>query len=141
MDFWHGRRDVRELRARVDQAFRLARQQAAAGPPAYPAPMDFGASPEGFTIALDLPGVDRESLDVRAEHGALIVTGRKLADEADGTTVLRRERTYGTFTRTIPLPDEADLTQVTAKLKNGELQIKVGRRAEAEGRRIEVVVE
>ena len=58
-----------------------------------------------------------------------------------GARVLRRERQYGVFSRMIPLPDEADLSQVTAKLKDGELHIQVGRQAQAGPRRIEVMAD
>ena len=139
--FWNGRRELRDLRARVDQAFRLAAQRQHCRPATLAPPTDFVAAAGGFHIALDLPGVSRESLQVQVEHGALVVTGDKAAPETEGTRVLRRERSYGPFARTIALPDEADLSQVTAKLKDGELHIIGGRRVEAAARRIEVGVE
>ena len=140
--FWDGRREIRELRARMDQAFRLARQQQPCRAAQFAPPVDFAVEPDGFALTFDLPGVARESFEVKVEHGALVVSGEKPApEEEEGVRTLRRERSYGAFNRTIPLPDEADLSQVTAKLKDGELQIKVGRRAEGTARRIEVVVE
>ncbi|MCE5239560.1 Hsp20/alpha crystallin family protein [bacterium] len=137
--FWDGRREIRELRARMDQAFRLATQRQPSRQAALAPPLDFAADAEGFHVALDLPGVTRESLNVQAEHGALVVTGDKRAPEAGERRVLRQERAYGPFARTMPLPEEADLSQVTASLKDGELHITVGRKAEAAARRIEVV--
>jgi len=139
--FWDGRRELRELRARVDRAFRLAAQRQHCRPATLAPPTDFVAAADGFHIAVDLPGVSRESISVQADHGVLVVTGDKAAVEAEGARVLRRERSYGPFCRTIPLPDEADLSQVTAKLKDGELHLTVGRRAETAPIRIEVVVE
>jgi len=138
--FWDARREIRELRARMDQAFRLARQQTR-GAVALAPPLDFAAAADGFRVTLDLPGVSRDSLEVTVEQGALVVTGEKSEPEVGEGRVLRRERGYGPFARTIPLPEEADLSHVTAKLKDGELQVTVGRKMEAAARRIEVVTE
>jgi len=139
--FWDARREIRELRARMDQAFRLARQQQAAAAGQLAPPLDCHVGPEGFTLIFDVPGVDRASLNVKVEHGVLTVTGEKPAADDATTRVLRRERAYGTFRRTIPLPEDADPSQVTAKLQDGELRISIGRQAEAGPRRIEVVAE
>jgi HSP20 family protein len=138
---WHGRRELRELRARVDQAFRLAQQRHAQRASGHSPAMDLAGDDNEFVVTLDLPGISRESLDVRVDHGALLVTGEKPEPEQPPAQALRRERDFGTFSRVVPLPDEADLAQVSAKLAHGELVIRIGRKAQAAPRRIDVVVE
>ncbi len=138
--YWDARREMRELRARMDQAFRLARQQARAASVLAP-PLDLTVDAEGFAAVVDLPGVARDSLTVQVERGAVTITGDKPAPETPEGRVLRRERAYGAFRRTIALPEEADLAQVTAKLKDGELRVRVGRKVEAGPRRVEVVTD
>lgn len=138
---WDPRREIRELKARVEQAFRQAQhQERVCRPGAQIAPpTDYAVGAEGFSISLDLPGVRREDLDIQVERGALLISGTKPpAEQPEGAAVLRRERTYGAFRRAVPLPDEADVANVTATLKHGELRVTVGRQAEAGPRRVEI---
>lgn len=142
--YWDTRREIRELRARVEQAFRAAQQQERVCRPAgMLAPVvDLMSDERGLVVLVDLPGVARDDVEVQVERGALVISGTKQMDEGDeNPVVLRRERAYGTFSRTIPLPDEADLSQVTAKLRHGELEVRIPRLAEAGVRKVEVVVE
>lgn len=127
------------MKARVEQAFRCAQHQERVCRPAGQVlpPVDFTATADGFTVTLDLPGVRREDLDIQVERGALVISGNKALGNGEGS-VLRRERTYGTFKRALPLPDEADVSQVTASLKHGELRVKVGRRVAEAARRVEI---
>lgn len=137
--YWDTRREIRELRAKVEQAFRMAQQQERVCRPAgtLAPPADLIADEQGLTILVDLPGVRKDEVDVQVERGALVISGTKTMEEGE-EAVLRRERVYGSFSRTIPLPDEADLEQVTAKLRQGELEVRVGRKAEAGKRKVEV---
>lgn len=142
--YWDPRREIRELRARVEQAFRTAHcQERTCRPAGLLAPaVDMLAGPEGYRILLDLPGTGREDLNIHVERGALTISGKKpMLQQPEGGTVVRRERTYGAFSRTVPLPDEADLNQVTARLRHGELEIVIGRRTESAPRRVEITEE
>ncbi|MEN6549694.1 MAG: Hsp20/alpha crystallin family protein [Armatimonadia bacterium] len=142
--YWDTRREIRELRARVEQAFRAAQQQERVCRPAGTlAPVvDLMSDERGLVVLVDLPGVAKDDVEVQVERGALVISGTKQMEEGDESpVVLRRERTYGTFSRTIPLPDEADLSQVSAKLRQGELEVRIPRLAEAAPRKVEVVVE
>jgi HSP20 family protein len=140
--YWDPRREIREMRARVEQAFRCAQQQERVCRTAgQVVPLaDFASGSAGFELSLDLPGVRREDLEIQIERGALVISGTKTLPETAGT-VLRRERTYGTFKRALPLPDEADVSQVKASLTQGELKVTIGRKVEAGPRRVEISVE
>lgn len=136
---WDPRRERRELLAEVNRAFRVARQQeAAATAEVVRLPADFIAHADRYEAFVDLPGVKREDLEVQVERGALTLRGKKAPGQGAADRVLRRERQYGQFARLLPLPDDADLGQVTATLKQGELHLTIARRIEAGPRRIEV---
>lgn len=141
--YWEPRREIRELRARVEQAFRLAHQHERTCRPAgtLAPPVDFAADDEGFVVTVDLPGVKREEVQVLAERGALLISGEKKLPETGEGAVLRRERTYGTFCRSIALPDEADLSQVAAKLRQGQLEVRIPRQAPAAPRKVDIIVD
>jgi HSP20 family protein len=137
---WDPQRERRELLAEVNRVFRAARQRAeAVGPQQVtPPPLDFVTTESAYLVAVDLPGVAREAIEVQVERGALSIRGRK-PPSGGSDQVLRRERQYGAFARLIPLPDDADLGDVTATLEAGELVVRIGRRAETGPRRVEVV--
>ena len=86
---------------------------------------------EGLVITLDIPGIEREDVDLKIEGQRMIVTGKRdfIRDHADEEFV-RLERGFGSFTREFELPGEADHDNVTARLENGVLTITVpGRQA------------
>lgn len=136
---WDPQRERRELFAKVSRAFRAARQrdESAGGQPAVHPALDFVTTDRAYVVLMDLPGTPREAIDVQVERGALTIRGKKPAPE--GHRVLRRERPYGPFARLVPLPDDADLADVTATLEAGELVVRIGRRTDAGPRRVEVV--
>lgn len=77
-------------------------------------------------VTAELPGMERGDLSVSVEDGALVVRGEKKQDvrtEEDGC--YRLERSYGSFTRTIPMPENADPNLTLAKFDNGVLTLTV----------------
>lgn len=96
-------------------------------------------------IRADLPpGMDQEDVDVRLSDGALTISGEKKEerDEEEGDYYLS-ERRYGSFRRSIPLPDGIDHDKVGASFRKGVLTIHLPKTAEAreKSKRIEVKAE
>jgi len=91
-----------------------------------------------LVIRADLPGVRQEDIQVDVEAGALTIRGERHEEHEEGEGQNRRtEVTYGSFLRTIPLPEAADVDQATAHFSNGVLEVSVPV-AERRGRRIEI---
>jgi HSP20 family protein len=87
------------------------------------------------------PGVDPSSLEVNLERGLLTIAGKRenaLPQEDEKAAIHINERFEGTFRRVLTLPDDADPDAVTAKCRDGVLQISVQRRASSQPRRITV---
>ena len=81
-------------------------------------------------ICIDLPGVPREAVKVRASHGLLEVSGERTARPADGSgqaSLLYSEQARGTFRRVVPLPPEAVVDELQAHLREGVLEIRMPR--------------
>ena len=106
---------------------------------------------EGWTLQLDVPGVDPAALEVVADERTLIVRGERAAavaetpataapsaDEAATTPRVRRERATGRFERRFRLPATADTEQLAATLTHGVLTLRVPKVAPARPRRIAV---
>jgi HSP20 family protein len=89
-------------------------------------------------IRADLPGVRHEDMDVEVEPGALRIRGERREERHEGEGGYHRnECMYGTFVRTIPLPEGVDAEKVTAHFSNGVLEVTVPA-PERRGRRIEI---
>lgn len=85
-----------------------------------------------LTVRLDAPGLKKEELTVHVAEGVLTVEGeRKHETEEEKNHWYRRERTYGAFHRTVPLPDGVNAKEVKATFRNGVLEVTVPVRAAA----------
>lgn len=87
---------------------------------------------EGYRIALELPGVAEEDVELAVDGGVVTVRGEKKASrEEKGDTWYFSERQYGAFSRSFRLPADADEAKVAAALKDGVLTITAPRRPAA----------
>lgn len=94
---------------------------------------------EGYRVLMDLPGVNRDDLEVTTVEGELSVSGvRHRPELPEGADVVRSERSYGRFRRLLRLPADVDATGVRAKLEEGQLVVTLPRRPEAARQRVEV---
>ena len=101
--------------------------------------VDIKEEKERFVLHADLPGVDRENIDITMEDGVLSIRGeRKLEDVGDGGEYKRVERAHGTFYRRFALPDEADAEKISARCDKGVLEVEIPKRESVQPRRIEV---
>ncbi len=101
---------------------------------------DVESDAAGYTFRFDVPGVAKDDIDIRLEDGVLSVSGKRESDsETTDGTLHRRERVYGSFTRSFKLPRDADSDNVTAKYDNGVLVLTVAKHPSAQPRRIEIV--
>jgi HSP20 family protein len=95
--------------------------------------------PEALLVRVDLPGLAADEIDVTVEDGLLTVDAeRRQEDVEEGEGFIRSELTYGTFFRTIQLPDGADEENIEAVVRNGVLEIRVPIEKRAQGRRVNV---
>ena len=107
---------------------------------------DFGERFNGFSprvnltereneleVTAELPGLTEDDIDITLNRDALILKGEKRQETEDkGDNHYRMERSYGRFSRTIPLPaDVVDKDNVEAEFKNGVLTITLPKLEEA----------
>ena len=101
--------------------------------------VDIKEEPNQFVIHADLPGVDIKDIDITLENGVLTLKGQRAAEKKEETEQYRRvERVRGTFLRRFSLPDVADADKVSAKCKDGVLEVIVLKREAAQPRRIAI---
>jgi HSP20 family protein len=148
---WNPLRDLEELQNRLLGAFdrplgRMALRQDGDDESlrlSQWAPMvDITEDKNEYLIKADLPEVKREDLHVTVENGVLTVTGeRKFEKEEKDKKYHRVERSYGSFTRSFSLPDDADSAKVNAEFKDGVLKVHVAKLEKAKQKAIDVKVE
>lgn len=113
-------------------------------------PMDAWREGQTYRIALDIPGVAPQDIDVQVERNTLTITARRTADFAapekdagGGPTgadaeVLVAERPQGNFTRQLTLGEGLDASRVVAEHRHGVLHLTIPVREQSEARRIPV---
>jgi len=101
--------------------------------------LDVRDAGDHYEITLDLPGVDREDLQITAYEDRLVIQGERRSEwreETDG--VLSAERFFGRFYRQVPLLPDMDGERITAELQNGVLRLTIPKTEPSQGRRIEI---
>lgn len=100
-------------------------------------PIIVSTNEDNVFVRAEIPGIKIGDLDVQAVDAVLTIRGeRRPTAAAEKATYLRRERNYGTFARSIMLPEKVDVEKVTASYKNGILMIILPKAAEAKPKQV-----
>jgi len=85
-------------------------------------------SDDELLLAVDLPGVQRDHLDVSVQAGVLVITGSRPPQVATNQHRLRVvERPLGPFRRVVPLPPGLRTAEMTAQIRDGVLEVRIPR--------------
>ena len=92
-----------------------------------------------LVYAFDLPGIPEDKISVEYDEGALTVSGeRERTEETQGDRFYRFERRFGSFTRTVGLPQGVTEDGIRADYRDGVLEIHVSKPEQPKPRRIQV---
>ena len=101
--------------------------------------VDIVEEKDRFVLRADLPGVERDAINVTMEDSVLTISGERHSESRDEIDGLQRfERVSGRFLRRFSLPETADAQSITAKSANGILEVVIGKLPEVQPRRITV---
>jgi len=101
--------------------------------------LDVWEREDELVYAFDLPGIPQESISLEVENDSLTVSAtRERSDEVEGDRFYRFERRYGTFSRSVGLPQGADPDSVVADYRDGVLEVHVPKPATGKPRRIQI---
>src|SRR6478672_5508136 len=98
---------------------------------------DIYETESGYLIALDLPGIDRQALEIDIDDGRLVVKGTRVVAESRQH---RGERPRGKFLRTYSVPGSVDQAKFAAEYKDGVLQISLPKRTEQKPKKIDIKI-
>lgn len=92
---------------------------------------------EAYLFRADLPGVAEKDLAITVDGNRLTISGKRESEQRrEDETYYAYERSYGSFSRSFTLPDDADLDRVEAELTSGVLNLSVPKRPESQPRTI-----
>ena len=86
--------------------------------------VDFAESDKQFELYIALPGIDKKDVNIDVNNGNLTVSGeRKFDFESKEKTLKSIETKFGVFNRSFKLPENIDISKISAEFKNGILEI------------------
>lgn len=99
-------------------------------------PVEIYETDDHLAFIAELPGFDKDQINITVENGQLILSGERTVDE--NRTYHRNERWYGKFERAFQLPSSVDPDKVEGNLRSGILTITIPKREDARPRQIPV---
>ena len=95
--------------------------------------VDITETEKSYKVVAELPGMDEKNIEVKIANGMLTIKGEKHEEkEEEKQDYYVRERSFGSFERTFPVPDGVDLDKVDASFKKGVLTVTLPKTAEAQ---------
>ncbi len=115
----------REMDALFDNFFRgFAGDPPASRPGTFNPSVDVMEGDGEIIVSAELPGMDEKDIELSVQKDALTIRGEKKAGREDrGRDYFRMERSYGSFSRTIPLSAEVDMDRAGAQFRRGVLKV------------------
>jgi HSP20 family protein len=95
-----------------------------------------------FVVRMELPGIDPQEIDIKVSGGVLSVRGsREQKEETKKRNFYRREIRYGSFERSMPLPEGIKAEDIKATYRDGILELTAAMTKEAAPKEVTVQVE
>ena len=123
----------------VQEKREVERHQEATVPArAFLPPTDIFESDDVLTLVMEMPGVDREAVDVNVENDVLRVEGRLDFSKYEGMQPVYTEYNVGHYRRSFSLSSKIDQDRISAQMQDGVLTLVLPKAEEAKPRRISV---
>lgn len=103
--------------------------------------LDIHESDTAYTVAVPLPGVKPEEINVKMQNGTLTISGElPQPTVAENSKVVVQERYFGKFSRSVTLPQSVDASKIEATYDNGVLNLNLPKLPEAQPKQIAIKV-
>jgi HSP20 family protein len=101
--------------------------------------MDLVESDDHLVLRADLPGMGKEDVNIEIKDGVLTVSGERRAEHEDSSEgFYRLERAFGSFSRSLSLPDGIEVDAIDAEFTDGVLEVRIPKPAERKPHRVEI---
>jgi HSP20 family protein len=102
-------------------------------------PANISATENGYVVEMDMPGVDKEGLEITVEGNELTVIGRRKSDLPEGEACYC-ESPRADYRRVFELGPDVDTSQISAGMQQGVLKLHLPKSEKAKPKHIEVKV-
>ena len=145
MTVWNPLREMENLLDRYNRAgnLGLSNDDNELGFSKWLPTVDIKEDDNNYLIRADVPGVDKQDIEVRLENGVLSISGEKKTqkEEGEGTINHRTERYYGSFFRRFTLPTTVQSDKVDASYKDGVLSLTIPKAEKPKPKAIQIKVQ
>jgi HSP20 family protein len=139
---WDPSREVDSLQSEVNRLFDTFFGGAPAngrGLRRWVPPMDLVETEDHLILRADLPGLDSEDVNIEVKDSVLTVSGERKAEHEEKTDGFYRvERAFGTFSRSMSLPNRIDADRITASFQKGVLEVRIPKPEERKPHRVAI---
>ena len=120
---WEPFAELAEMRSRFD---RLLSDVADGRDREWMPAIDMIRDNGNLVVRAEVPGIKPEEIEIEAEGGVLTISGKhEETSEEKGKEFVRRERRYGAFSRSMPLPEGVDPKTIKATTSAGVLELTI----------------
>jgi HSP20 family protein len=136
---WEPFREIATLQNEMSRLMNSVLSDGETSTRAWVPAVDVWEKDDELVYAFDLPGIPEDKISVELDDGALIVSGeRERAEETSEENFYRFERRFGSFSRTVGLPQSVGEDAITADYKDGVLELHVKKPEQPKPRRISI---
>lgn len=101
--------------------------------------LDLSETDDEYVISADLPGLSKEDVHVDLQDGQLSISGERREErEEQKKNYHRRERSYGSFHRSMALPSNVNVEDIKAEFDNGVLTVHLPKEEKEQPKQIEI---
>jgi HSP20 family protein len=138
---WDPFRELTALQGEVNRLFSRVGSADVAERQSWTPSIDVIEKDEGIMLRAELAGMDPADINIEVQDNVLTLSGeRRFEEEVKEDKYYRIERRYGSFSRSIALPQTVDETKIEAKYDNGVLEVSVPKAEVTKPKKIKVGV-
>jgi len=103
--------------------------------------MDLVETEDHFVLRADLPGLSEEDVNIEVEERVLTISGERKAEHTENKDGYHRvERAFGSFSRSLTLPEGVNAEAVSASFDRGVLEVRIPKPEQRKPRKISIGV-
>jgi HSP20 family protein len=102
--------------------------------------VDIYETPDSLWLRADMPGVDEQSIEISVNDGVLSVQGQVAVKDYENLAPIYTEYNVGNYARRFTLANTIDAERISARMKNGVLELELPKAEKAKPRRIAISV-
>jgi HSP20 family protein len=136
---WEPMRELSTIQGEMNRLFNSFFDEEGNGRRRWAPPVDLLEREDSLVLKADLPGLTKDDVNVEVRDNVLTISGERRSDIEDKQNgYYRVERAFGSFSRSLTLPEGVDAERIAAKFENGVLEVTIPKPEQRKPRRIAI---